>query len=300
MAVSTELAAKQREVIFDDMDAVTQEAALEGQKTFTQGMQVAAVLAWDLGNLVDSVYSAEHLNEAQRKKEIKKLAAFWNQPDMNPTKLYDLRNVAVTFDRDFIQAQIEEPLANGGYLTWSHFKELQKVSNEKRQLTILKKIRKNSWSANELSLELSSKGESSIKRSGGRKPTLPKTPNAMLQKLFNTVGQSKNYISAITDPLQGVFMEMPADDVDDKFLESIDETLERIQETSTEMKEAAAHLKKVRSRTVTVLAKKTDSKSPEVQTALAAKKSTGDSVPPIAKKQVAKRKAPKRSAKKRS
>jgi len=297
MAVSTELAAKQREVIFDDMDAVTQDVALEGQRTFVQGMQVAAVLAWDIGALVDQVYSAEHFNEAQRKREVKKLAAYWNQPEMNPTKLYDLRNVAVTFDREFLQSQVEEPMSNGGYLSWSHFKELQKVGNEKRQLTILKKVRKNSWSANELALELTSKGESAIKRSGGRKPTLPKTPNAMLQKLYNTVGQSNNYISALADPLQGVFLEMSAEEVDEQFLESIDETLERIKDTSAQMKTAAARLKKVRQRTVSVLKNAEGSQPEEASVALAAKQTPGDDVPPIEGKAVLARKAPRRSSK---
>lgn len=105
MTVSTELTKKQREVIFKDMDAVTQEVALSGQKTFLQGMQVAALLAHDLGTLVNNVFTAEHLNETQRKQEIQKLAAFWNQADINPTKLYDLRNVAVAFSRGFLQEQ---------------------------------------------------------------------------------------------------------------------------------------------------------------------------------------------------
>jgi len=297
MAVSTELAAKQREVIFDDMDAVTQDVALEGQRTFVQGMQVAAVLAWDIGALVDQVYSAEHFNEAQRKREVKKLAAYWNQPEMSPTKLYDLRNVAVTFDREFLQSQVEEPLSNGGYLSWSHFKELQKVGNEKRQLAILKKVRKGSWSSNELSLELASKGESAIKRSGGRKPTLPKTPNAMLQKLYNTVGQSNNYISALAAPLQGIFLEMPAEEVDEQFLESIDETLERIKDTSAQMKTAAAQLKKVRQRTVTVLKSAEGSQPEEASVALAAKQTPGGDVPPIEGKTIPARKSPRRSSK---
>ena len=295
MSVSTELTARQRDVIFDDMDSVTQHVANEGREKMVKGFQVQTLIAYDIGELLDDVMSAEHLNDAQKKNELKKLLAYWNQPEMSLSKLYDLRNVSVAFDRDFIKEQVAEPLSNGNYLSWSHFKELQKISNEKRQLTVLKKCRKHGWSSNELALELASKNESSVKRSGGRKPTLPKTPNAMLQKLYTTVGQSHNYLSAVTEPLQGVFMEMSASDVDESFLDSIDNNLERIKETTADMKTAAAHLKKVRQRTVSVL-KKAASADTEVNMALAAKQTPDEGeVPPLRTKKVAKRKAPRRS-----
>lgn len=295
MTISQELTAKQRDVIFDDMDSVTQQVATEGKEKMGKGFQVAALIAYDIGNLLDDVMAAEHLNDAQKKKELQKLLAFWNQPEMSLSKLYDLRNVSATFDREFIQGQIAEPLVNGGYLTWSHFKELQKISSEKRQLAVLKKCRKHAWSSNELALELASKKESAVKRSGGRKPTLPKTPNAMLQKLYTTVGQSHNYLAAVTEPLQGVFMEMAPADVDEAFLESIDDNLERIKETAAEMKAAAALLIKVKKRTVSVLSKAADAAdATEAEVALAAKKAPAD-VPPIKSKKV--RKTPRRATK---
>ena len=292
MAISQELTAKQRTVIFDDMDEVTQNVAVEGKEKMGKGFQVQALIAFDIGELLDDIMTAKHLNEAQKKKELQKLLAFWNQPDISLAKLYDLRNVATAFDRDFIKEQTSEPLESGSYLTWSHFKELQKLSSEKRQLAVLKQCRKHGWSSNELALELASKKESAVKRSGGRKPTLPKTPNAMLQKLYTTVGQSHNYLSAVAEPLQGVFMEMAPADVDEAFLESIDENLERIKETTADMKAAACLLTKVKKRTVSVLSKAADAAEAEV--ALAAKKAPAD-VPPIKSKKV--RKSPRRATK---
>lgn len=301
MTVSTELTKKQREVIFKDMDAVTQEVALSGQKTFLQGMQVAALLAHDLGTLVNNVFTAEHLNETQRKQEIQKLAAFWNQADINPTKLYDLRNVAVAFSRSFLQEQVEEPMSDGNYLTWSHFRELQKVNGEKKQLAILKKIRRNSWSANELSLELSSKGAVAVKRSGGRKPGLPKTPHGMLHKLFLTVGHAKNYLEAVTVPLEGNFLEMSADEVDDKFLENVDETLERLSQTHEEIASTVKRLQKVKERTITVLNNREEGESSRsvepVEVALAAKQLPEVEVPAPKPRRKRTRKAPRRSSK---
>tara|TARA_R110000751_G_scaffold1985_5_gene7596 strand:- start:8033 stop:8953 length:921 start_codon:yes stop_codon:yes gene_type:complete len=297
MTISQELSVKQRDVIFNDMDVVTQKVATEGKDKMGKGYQVQCLIAYDIGDLLGSLMTAEHLNDAQKKNELRKLLAFWNQADISLSKLYDLRNVSATFDREFIKGQIGEPFVNGGYLTWSHFRELQKLSSEKRQLAVLKKCRRHGWSANELALELQSKKESEVKRSGGRKPTLPKTPNAMLQKLYTTVGQSHNYLTAVTEPLQGIFMEMTASDVDEAFLGSIDENLERIKETAADMKAAAAQLQKVRKRTVTVLstAANKGEKEPEAQLALSAKQAPAE-VPPIQSKKG--RGTPRRSKKK--
>jgi len=276
MSALTDLSAEEREVIFEDMDEITRDAALAGSKRLTDGYKIALVIPYDIGTIVNRVYEAEHLNESQRKQEIKKLAAYWNQPQIGPTTLYDWRNIAAAFDRDFVIAQAEEKMSNGQYLTLSHFKELQKVSNEKRQLTLLKKVRQHCWSANELALELQGKKEAEVKRSGGRKPTLPRTPNGMLQKLFTSVQAADNYVEAVSEPLGGVFLEMPATEVDDRFVESIDNTMERMDKLTEHVKEAYNRLKKIRARADKVRSG-TDAAAAaaetEQQTAMAAKSS---------------------------
>jgi hypothetical protein len=274
MTVSTEImSVKQREVVFSDMDEVTQEAAKDGVQKLQAGCQVALLISYDLGAIVNRIFTAEHLNEAQQKQEVKKLAAYWNQPSLGPTTLYDLRNVADAFERNFIKEQSEERLSNGGYLSWSHFKELQKVSTEKRQLTLLKQIRRHSWSANELAFELQGKKDADVKRSGGRKPALPKTPNAMLQKLFASIQQSDNYVQAVSEPLGGIFMEMPAGDVDEQFVENIENALTRMGEAGTHLKDTEKKLKAVQKRAVSMLKKsaaEAEKASPEAEKAGAA------------------------------
>lgn len=255
MANIVEMSAQTREVLFNDMDKTTQEAALQGAALLQKGFKLNLLVQHSLGDHVNKVLTAEHLNEEQRKEEIKKLAAYWNQPNLNTSTLYDLRNVAVTFSREFLTSQVEERMANGNYLTWSHFKELQKISSEKRQLSVLKQIRQNCWSANELALELQGKKDSEVKRSGGRKPTLPKTPNAMLQKIFTTVQLTDNYLTAVAEPLESTFLDMPPKEVDEQFVENINNTLERMETTMQHIKETATKLKEVRKRANHVLAK---------------------------------------------
>jgi len=252
MTTTGELSTQQREMIFQDMDHVTQAAAEAGIGKIKTGAAVSVLVAYDLGTIVDSVYAADHLDEKQKKEEISKLAAYWNQPNLNRQSLYDLRNVSSTFEREFIKAQVEERMSNGNYLTWSHFKELQKIGGEKRQLSTLKKIRQHCWSANELALELQGRKEAEVKRTGGRKPTLPKTPNGMLQKLFTSVQQADNYISAVTEPVQSLFMELTAEEYDEQFVENIDNTLARMQEASEHMQQVGKALQQVKERAVTL------------------------------------------------
>lgn len=249
----TELTAKARETIFNEMAPVTKDVALEGLKRLQAGFQIALLVQYDLGTLVNSLHADEALNEAQKRREIQRLADYWNQPNLSPTTLYDLRNVSAAFERDFVKSQVEERMSNGNYLTWSHFKELQKIGSEKRQLAILKQIRQHCWSAKELALELQGKRESAIVRSGGRKPNLPKTPNAMLQKIFTSVQQTDNYLEAVAAPLDGIFLEMPPQDVDTQFVENLDNTLTRLDQMNDRLKTTRTRLEKVRTRVTSIL-----------------------------------------------
>lgn len=274
MSTTTAIARQEdREAIFQDMDKVTQEIAIEGSKKLQTGFQVALLVQHDLGTMVHGVFTAEHLNEAQRKQEIRKLAAFWNLPNLTPTTIYDLVNVSTAFTREFVKAQVEEKMSNGGYLTWNHFKELQKIGSEKRQLALLKNVRRHSWSANELALEIQGTKEAEIKRSGGRKPKLPKTPVAMLQKIYTTVQLTDNYLEAVSEPLDGIFMEMPPQEVSMQFVNNIENTLERMNNAKIRLSQTIEKLTKVLERSQTVQQKQVKVVETDSVTARAAKKS---------------------------
>ena len=260
MSASTDLTVKAREMIFHEMDPVTQAAALEGLKKVESGRKIAVLVSYDLGTIVNSVLEAEHLNETQQRQELKKLAAYWNQPELGPTTMYDLRNVAISFDREFIKAQVESPMANGQYLSWGHFRELQKMPTDtpagvKAQMARLKQIRQHCMTVNELELEGQGRRDSEIKRMGGRKPSLPKTPTAMLQKIYTTVQLTDNYLQAMSEPLGGIFLEMPPQDVDEQFVTNIDNTLARMAEAQQHILETSQRLQKVRTRAQSVLSK---------------------------------------------
>ena len=266
MSASTDLTVKARDIIFQEMDPVTQAAAQAGLLKVELGRKVAVLVSYDLGTIVNSVLEASHLNETQQKQELKKLVAYWNQPELGPTTLYDLRNVAISFDREFVKAQAESPMANGQYLSWGHFRELQKMPTDtpagvKAQMARLKQIRQHCMTVNELELEGQGRRDSEIKRMGGRKPSLPKTPTAMLQKIYTTVQLTDNYLQAMSEPLGGIFLEMPPQDVDAQFVANIDSTLARMAEAQQHILETSQQLQKVRTRAQSVLTKQSSLKT---------------------------------------
>lgn len=266
MSASTDLTVKAREIIFQEMDPVTQAAAREGLQKVESGRKIAVLVSYDLGTIVNSVLEATHLNETQQRQELKKLAAYWNQPELGPTTLYDLRNVAISFDREFVKSQVESPMANGQYLSWGHFRELQKMPTDtpagvKAQMARLKQIRHHCMTVNELELEGQGRRDSEIKRMGGRKPSLPKTPTAMLQKIYTTVQLTDNYLQAMSEPLGGIFLEMPPQDVDAQFVANIDSTLARMAEAQQHILETSQQLQKVRTRAQSVLTKQSSMKT---------------------------------------
>jgi len=252
MSTTTELDMKAREIIFKEMDPVTQVAAEQGVAKVGLGQKAAIMVLYDLGLLVDSVLKTTHLSEAQKAQEIKKLSAYWGQAEWDSSTLYNLRNVSVAFDRDFLKDQMEERMTNGRYLSWSHFKELQKLP-VKAQMAKLKQIRQHCWSAKELAQDIQGRQESEIRRTGGRKPALPKTPTAMLQKIFTSVQMTDNYLMAISEPLGGLFLEMSPQDLNEQFVEHIDSTLARMAETQKHITETTESLEKVRTRAQSVL-----------------------------------------------
>jgi hypothetical protein len=228
------LTVKQRNALFDDMADITKSVANEGFEKMQKGYKADLLVRHALGELIDKIFNAKNLDDAGIKEELNKLANYWGQ---NITAIYDLRNVALAFTREFLVEQVQECMSNGNYLTWTHFKELQKVKEAKR-ISVLNKVRQHSWSAKELALELQGSGNNEHPRSGGRNPTIPKTPTGMLQKIFTTAQHTDNYLAAVLEPMENMKETLDDSSVDSKFVENLGETMICIQSTIENCKKA--------------------------------------------------------------
>jgi len=103
------------------MAEVTRKVALEGSKTLKMGVKFNILFMHDMGTLLNGIFTDATLKKQGKvDEELKKLLSYWNNPSWNLSSLYDIRNVAVNFNRDFIEEQCQIRMENGKFLTWSN------------------------------------------------------------------------------------------------------------------------------------------------------------------------------------
>ena len=95
----------------------------------------------------------------------------------------------------------------------------------------------------------------------------------MLQKIYTTIQLADNYLEAVSEPLDGMFMEMPPQDVSEQFVSNIKNTMERIGKTKNQLISTMEKLSKVLERSQGVLIKQAQLPLGKNVMALAAKKS---------------------------
>jgi hypothetical protein len=217
---------KQRDKILASMSEKTRTLAIEGGEKLKRLHSAGVLLFYELGERINDICTDETLDEST---EVTKLAQYWGIDNTN--KLYEMRNAALTFTKEFLVQQIREPLSNGQTLTFEHFKALRRVSSEKDRASLLKQTRKLGWTANELAAEIRGKGITTTKRTGGRNPAIPATVIQIVQKGYSQTQQLGRYLDAVAEPLVDHFNELPADKADDALVSKIDETVEQLEET---------------------------------------------------------------------
>lgn len=246
--MSNSMIVKRQQELLESMAKVTREVASKIVEKKVLSGQFAALVRYDCGALINEIYVTDSLSDAQKRAELQKLANYLGRDGFSVTQLTDMRNVALCYTRDYVKDQVSRLLPNGRALTFSHFQELQKISSESRRDALLEKVRKQSLSASELANEIASKKEGEIKRNGGRKPGIPKSPNAMLQKLINNTKQTGNYLEALIDPFAAALEEISPESFDETFIGSIDEALAQLEVTEKQLKATEERLKKAKSR----------------------------------------------------
>ena len=210
---------KARENILKSMEEKTRHLAVEGGSKLKNLHTAGILLYYELGEMINDIATDETIDSDG---EITKLAQYWGIDNTN--KLYEWRNTAMTFDKAFLAEQAREPLPNGREITVEHFKALRRVEDVSTREKLLKKVRKESWSANELASEIRAAGSVKTKRQGGRNPSIPTTAASMVQKCFTQAQQLQRYLDAVLDAVGQKFEELPTDEATAKLVETIDNT----------------------------------------------------------------------------
>ena len=239
---------KAREAILASMEEKTRLLAVEGGEKLKKLHAAGILLFYDLGQLIHEVSTDETIDG---EGEITKLAQYWGIDNTN--KLYEWKNTALTFTREFLAEQAREPLPNGKELTFEHFKALRKIADEKKRDSYLKKARKESWSANELVAEIRATGSVKTKRQGGRNPAIPSSAAGIVKKCHSLSQQLYRYLNAVGDEAEDRFKELPADEASDKLLEGMTNAIDMLNDVINEVVSFDTVLKVGRERVNTIL-----------------------------------------------
>ena len=234
-----------RAELLGSMHKETAKIAKDGYQKLSRFANAGVLLCIELGCQIDRLTDNETVEDDAL--EVTKLAAYWGITNTN--QLYEWRNTAAVFckttdeetgeivyDKSFISAQMQDPMADGKCLQFEHFKHLGRVSSSRKRTTLLNQTRKNGWSSNDLANEIKgSVADTNNKRSGGRKPVIPGTVFQYVQKTYTQAQKLDNFLVAGEPDVLDKFEAVSTDKADDKFVEKIDNTigvLEHLQETT--------------------------------------------------------------------
>jgi transposase-like protein len=238
---------KDRENVLASMEEKTRELAIQGGEKLTKIAAAGILLYYELGEMINEIAADETVDGDG---EITKLAQYWGITNTN--KLYEWRNVALNFDKTFLAEQARELLPNGREITFEHFKALRKVESETTRAKLLKKVRKESWSANDLAAEIRAGGK--VNASGqGRNPSIPSSAAAIVTKCYTLSQKLYRYLDTVGAEAQSRFEELPADEASLKLLAGLQEAVEMLNYTMTEIVAFDAVLKGAQERVTTII-----------------------------------------------
>lgn len=247
---------KYRQKLAQRLSPAARQVVEEGLALFAKFSGGAVFYQLRLGQLLKGYADDPKLTQEQKSEELANMAIIWNQPQLAQRHMYDLINVAEAFTLDdllslelLIQPDSKSmprarQMANGHYVTWTHLLELQKVETKRRK-GLVTQLLKNGWSSHELRLNI--QGEKLVvnTRAGGRLPSVPKNPVAMVRKLQLTVQQSRRYMDAAAHPLETAILELKGE-LPPALLEEINTALRQLDAAEEIAKQTRQRLLRVR------------------------------------------------------
>lgn len=258
-ATTTEvLGPKQRQAMARRLSPAGQRVVEEGATIFARFSGSMLYYQLKIGQLLHGYNSDPDLTPDQKADELASIALIWNQPKFEHRCLYDFINVAEAFSIDeLVELELlirpdsksmpqARQMSNGQYVTWSHLVELQKI-DEKRRKGLIQKMLKNSWSANELRLNVQGERLAVNHRAGGRLPGVPKNPVALVRKLQLTVQHSRRYMDAVAQPLETTILEAEGE-LTPALLNEIDAALQQLAEAEETAKQTRQRLMRVKAK----------------------------------------------------
>lgn len=219
-----------------------QQIVEQGKEVLSKGNKTTVLMQHRIGSLLLQV--EKHVLASEVDDTIAAISQEWGIDPRNLNKLYAAKLVAQAFSLAFVREQMEQPLSNGGYLSWTHFVQLQKAQDPLKIEALLSKVRENALTSKELALEMA--GESAIVRSGGRRPSVPASPRAMIRKVTLSTQQTSNYLNSVIGPLDELIT--AGVEYDDKLSDELASAVSQLSVMSAQEAEALRRVKQLQSR----------------------------------------------------
>jgi hypothetical protein len=281
-SVATPPQTKKRAELLSAMPSALQDIAKEMDKRLAKGASGVVLIKYDLGAMIHQVVEDEG---SYGSKAVEKLAAYLGE---RATTLYNLRDFAASFDREYVEEWTKKPMADGGYMTESHWMSLRQVAKVSDRERLLKQTLSKSYSANELETEIRS-GAVKTKnvRSGGRRPSKPTSPLAGLHKFNGLAISLFNYGETVEETVFEQIDDISSDNVSPALLEKLKTTKDTTEKLRERLDENIEHLELNIERVETILDKK-EAEEAEKAAQEADAESDGEAAPKKKKKKIQK------------
>lgn len=242
------LTASDREAIMASMTPATKKVAKQIDLLRAKSFQIELLIKYDIGKAIGEILTEVQAadTDVSMLREIKLLADYFGE---TMSSIYDHRNIAATFKKDFIEKNLERALPDGRRLTWSHLREIQKIQDKDQRKLAWNQIFSEGLSSKQLANRSKSEGTSSTGRKGGsgRNVKMPKKPNEIVQRTLSTIKTATKFLTALEGPMSdsGKLMKISKKDCTPRYVQKLEETAISIKTIKALLAETAARFLEV-------------------------------------------------------
>jgi hypothetical protein len=251
-AVTVAAIEKQRNQALKEMTPACRDVAKEFEHKLHIGQSGLVKINYEIGARVAKVLADEGKYGSNAVEQLSQ----YLQLGGGATTLYQAKEFSEAFEFEFVQQQMARTMTGGGALTTSHWFALAKVESKAKQKELLEKVFKNGWSANALEQEIRSSVKTKNARQGGRKPGIPTSPMAGIQKGYSMLLQFNNLEPVLEEHVCDVIDEIDAEHVTKDMVDKLDETLKIAAAAQERLSKLMKRLEKNKTRATKVLEQK--------------------------------------------
>lgn len=234
--MSTALA-QTRAKLLKQMTPATAKAAEELSVKYGKAANGVVMIQYDVGTRLAQIAAAE---AEYGSNAVAQLADYLCVPG-GETGAYSLIRFATTFEKKYVATQMENPMMSGDHLTTQHWIVLSRLADEGNRDKMLKRVLKDSLSANDLEKEIRSGvagGKAHGNRQGGRNPKVPSNPIVALQRTYELGNKFCRWETQVTGGMITAFDELEPEKITKEALTSAkktDDMLAKVAEQAGDM-----------------------------------------------------------------